>query len=259
MSLCINPSCPQPDHPQNHGQYCCACGTELVLGQGIGHQYRVQRCLSGSEAAAGGFGIIYEIIEGASLKILKVLQTKHNSSAKAVELFKQEADVLQQFRGKAGIPAIDDYFTHRTKQGLVLHCIAMEKVNGVTLTQWLEDQHQNEPINAKLALAWLQEIVEILGLVHGANYFHRDIKPDNIMLRNSGKLVLIDFGTARDMTASYMAKLQQGWVTGIISQGFTPPEQMQGQAIAMPQSDFYALGRSFAQLLTGKHPIEMYV
>jgi len=251
MSYCINPQCPQPDRHDNQGQYCNSCGTGLVLNG----RYRVQRDLTGKEAIQSGFGRIYEILEGSQPKILKVLQYQWNNDSKAVELFQQEAQVLRQFNN-AGIPKIDAYFQHKTQAGISLHCIVMEKIDGVTLEQWMQQQG-NEPISDKKALDWLEEIVKILALVHSQNYFHRDIKPANIMLRRTGELVLIDFGTAREMTASYLAKLNRGNITGIISKGFTPSEQMNGEAIL--QSDFFALGRTFAQLMTGKHPLDMYV
>ncbi|NJL23492.1 MAG: protein kinase [Leptolyngbyaceae cyanobacterium SM1_3_5] len=74
------------------------------------------------------------------------------------------------------------------------------------------------------------------------------------MLRSNGQLVLVDFGAAREMTYTYLAQLGGGssGVTRISSAGFTPPEQEQGQAV--PQSDFYALGRTFIYLLTGRQP-----
>lgn len=251
MSYCINPHCQNPDRSDNQLAHCKSCGTELILN----HRYRVQRPLTNTEAAASGFGYIYEILEGSQSKILKVLLYHHNNNPKAVELFKQEADVLQQLRSPS-IPKIDGYFAHKIQNGMPLHCIVMEKIDGVTLEQWMRQQ-RNEPISQTKALDWLEEIVQILALVHSKNYFHRDIKPANIMLRRSGELVLIDFGTARDMTGSYLQKLGKGNLTGISSAGFTPNEQKEGQAVI--QSDFFALGRTFAQLLTAKHPLDMYV
>ena len=71
------------------------------------------------------------------------------------------------------------------------------------------------------------------------------------MCKPNGQLVLIDFGTAREVSATYFAKVGQGQnVTGIVSPGYTPPEQTNGKAV--PQSDFFALGRTFVYLLTGK-------
>ena len=73
------------------------------------------------------------------------------------------------------------------------------------------------------------------------------------MCKPNGQLVLIDFGTAREVSATYFAKVGQGGnVTGIVSPGYTPPEQTNGKAV--PQSDFFALGRTFVYLLTGKPP-----
>jgi serine/threonine protein kinase len=101
-------------------------------------------------------------------------------------------------------------------------------------------------------------LLEILALVHGKQYLHRDIKPSNIMIRPDGQLVLIDFGTAREVTRTYLAKISSGGggITAIMSSGYSAPEQINAQAVA--QSDFYALGRTFVFLLTGYHPLEMY-
>jgi len=245
MSFCINPQCPNP-HNQGSQAFCASCGSGLLLAK----RFWVTQLLSDNS----GFGVIYEAYDTKNLpKILKVLMPHHNNNAKVIELFQQEAQILQNLNC-SGIPRIDEYFEHSTRAGS-LHCIVMEKVDGINLEEELR-KYRNKPIAQETALAWLEEIVGILDVVHKANYFHRDIKPANIMLRRSGKLVLIDFGTARDISATYMAKLPQGRVTGISSAGYTPPEQVNHGAV--PQSDFFALGRTFAHLLTGKAPMDMY-
>jgi serine/threonine protein kinase len=129
----------------------------------------------------------------------------------------------------------------------------MEKVEGINLEQWLK---QYDNLSQKRALKWLREITLILDKIHQQNWLHRDIKPPNIMLRNSGELVLIDFGTAREETQTYHQKVKGQQVTGITSAGYTPNEQQHGQAVI--QSDFHALGRTFVHLLTRKHPLEIY-
>jgi WD40 repeat protein len=78
------------------------------------------------------------------------------------------------------------------------------------------------------------------------------------MLRSTGQLVLIDFGTARELTYTYLAEVGgAGSVTKISSAGYTPPEQEKGHAV--PQSDFYALGRTFVYLLTGKQATDQEI
>lgn len=248
MSLCINPKCPQSDNPANNNQrFCQSCGSELL----IGGRYRVKKILSDKS----GFGKIYEVEEAGIPKILKVLKDELNDNPKAVELFQQEAVVLGQLN-HPGIPKEEGYFTFSTKNGSLLHCLVMEKIDGINLQEWLQ-QRGNRPINQDQALAWLKQLTEILHLIHSHKYFHRDIKPSNIMLRQNGQLVLIDFGTAREMTYTYMAARQNGNpITAIFSRGYTPPEQANGQAV--PQSDFFALGRTFVQLMTGRYPLDMY-
>ena len=247
---CINPNCYQPGHPSNNNsntRYCQSCGSQLLLNG----KYRVSRLLSDTT----GFGIVYEAFEGFTAKILKVLQEKWNNEAKAVELFKREYDVLLELsrQNVTGGPRADAYFQYSTREGKILHCLVMEKVEGIDLEQWL---NQYDKLSQKRALKWLREITLILDKIHQQNWLHRDIKPPNIMLRNSGELVLIDFGTAREETQTYHQKVKGQQVTGITSAGYTPNEQQHGQAVI--QSDFHALGRTFVHLLTGKHPLEIY-
>ena len=247
---CINPDCSQPGHPSNNNsntRYCQSCGSQLLLNG----KYRVSRLLSDTT----GFGIVYEAFEGFTAKILKVLQEKWNNQPKAVELFKREYDVLLELsrQNVTGVPRADAYFQYSTREGKILHCLVMEKVEGINLEQWL---NQYDKLSQKRALKWLREITLILDKIHQQNWLHRDIKPPNIMLRNSGELVLIDFGTAREETQTYHQKVKGQQVTGITSAGYTPNEQQHGQPVI--QSDFHALGRTFVHLLTGKHPLEIY-
>ncbi|MGB7442916.1 MAG: serine/threonine-protein kinase [Coleofasciculaceae cyanobacterium] len=249
MSYCINPSCPQPNDPTNiNHRICRNCGSDLLI-QG---RYQVMRLLSDKS----GFGKVYEAYNGAAPKILKVLQQRHESNPKIIKLFQQEAAVLSQLN-HPGIPKVepDGYFRFSPRNlSKPLHCIVMEKIDGPNLRQWMKQQG-NHPISETQALKWLKQLVEILHLVHQKQYFHRDIKPENIMLRPNGQLVLIDFGTARELTYTYLAEVGgAGSVTKISSTGYTPPEQENGHAV--PQSDFYALGRTFVYLLTGKQPTE---
>ncbi len=245
MSYCINPRCPQPNDPANiNNRICRNCGSELLL-QG---RYQVMRLLSDRS----GFGKVYEAYIGAIPKILKVLKQKHNDKPRVIELFQQEAAVLSQLN-HPGIPRVDPdgYFQFFPKDSTEpVHCIIMERIDGLNLKQWMKQQG-NHPISEKQALNWLKQLADILHLVHQKNYFHRDIKPENIMIRSNGQLVLIDFGTARELTFTYLADVGgAGSVTKISSTGYTPPEQEKGHAV--PQSDFYALGRTFVYLLTGK-------
>ncbi|MDF5723999.1 MAG: protein kinase [Rhizonema sp. PD37] len=243
MSYCINPNCLKP---QNTGEskFCLGCGSELLL-----HKcYQVTRLLSNPNKPSG-FGTIYEVNHNGLLKILKVL---HNQHPKAIELFQQEAQVLQRLN-HSGIPKVekDGYFVCTFQDNFPIHCLVMEKIEGINLEEWLEERN-NEPIAESVAISWLKQLVEILHVVHQQQYFHRDIKPANIMLRADGQLALIDFGTAREVTQTFLQKIAGQQITGIVSVGYTPLEQSNGKAV--PQSDFFALGRTFVYLLTGKHP-----
>ncbi|BAY97973.1 serine/threonine protein kinase [Tolypothrix tenuis PCC 7101] len=250
MSLCINPACTQPHQsgPQEY-RFCQTCGSQLDLLE----RYRVMRLICDNS----GFSKVYEAYEKDTPKIIKVLQANLGADPKIVELFQQEVAVLGQLN-HPGIPKVDGYFQYKTRDGLLLHCLVMEQINGINLEQWLK-QHDNVPISQSQAIAWLKQLLEILVVLHGKQYLHRDIKPCNIMIRNSpenqtqedgGDLFLIDFGTAKELAKSLTG------INAIMSSGYSAPEQLHGEAV--PQSDFFALGRTFVFLLTGYHPLDMY-
>ncbi|MBD2041406.1 serine/threonine-protein kinase [Microcoleus sp. FACHB-672] len=247
MSYCLNPNCPKPADPlHNTNRICRHCGSQLVLQ----NRYRVTRLLG-----EGGFAKTYEVDDRGQPKVLKVLFL---NEPKAVSLFKNEAAVLMRLK-HPGIPKVepDAYFNFLPKHSkAVLHCLVMEKINGPNLEQWLYSRN-NKPIPQEIALDWLLQLVDILHRVHQQQFFHRDIKPANIMVRPNGQMVLIDFGSARQVTGTYLAKMGVGQKgTVIASKGYTPPEQDSGHPV--PQSDFFALGRTFVHLLTGKHPLDFY-
>ncbi len=211
------------------------------------NRYRVIRRLG-----EGGFGATFEVGDAGTPKVLKVLLDNY---PKSVSLFQREAQVLRGLR-HPGIPRVepDGYFTFQPQNSAEpLHCLVMEKIEGQNLQEWLRD---NQPISQERATDWLKQLAEILDELHQQHYFHRDIKPDNIMLKPDGQLVLIDFGAVREMTETYLVKIagkRQG--TRVGTSGYMPLEQVDG--VALPQSDFYALGRTFVYLLTGKSPFQL--
>ena len=240
MSYCINPWCQHPENP-DHLERCQSCGTDLLINE----RYRVLSSLSTSSDSDTQ---VYEIDSGGRRKVMKVLTVNKPT---LVRLFRQETQVLRQLN-RPGIPQVETDFIFSPRNGpRQLHCIILERIKGEDLEGWLR---RNPPISKELAIAWLKQLVEILDSVHQQGFFHRDIKPSNIMITPEENLVLIDFGAARKITQTYHDKIELGReITGVYSPGgYTPVEQLIGRAV--PQSDFFSLGRTFVQLLTGELP-----
>lgn len=241
MVYCINPKCQNRENPDNL-QHCQDCGITLL----INGRYRLVRPLR--ELHLPSCFDIFEVDDQGTPKVLKVLKTKHH---KYIELFEQEARLLTKLR-HPGIPKAepDGDFSFPLRNGRELRCLVMERVEGKNLQQWLQ---QNQRISQDyLALQWLRQLAEILDYVHHEGFFHRDIKPSNIMLKPNGQLVLIDFGTVRKITQTVIKGRE---ITAVYSYGYTSQEQAEGRA--NQQSDFFALGRTFVHLLTGKHPVDL--
>jgi ABC-type branched-subunit amino acid transport system substrate-binding protein/predicted Ser/Thr protein kinase len=241
MNYCINPNCSNRQNLDDW-EYCQTCGTQLLLN----NRYQIIRALRTGQGYNSEIFEVEDLNEGGTSKVLKSLAIKHKNS-KFAELFEKEAQILiwlsSDWQKHPGIPKVkpDGYFPCGIGKGFQkLQCLVMEKIEGQNLEEWIEE---NQPISQAQALNWLQQIVEILDKLHRQGLWHRDIKPSNIMLKPDGQLVLIDFGTVGVGE------------TRIISTYYTPQEQIEGKTV--PQSDFFALGRTFAYLLTGRHPYDL--
>ncbi|HEY9834728.1 MAG TPA: bifunctional serine/threonine-protein kinase/ABC transporter substrate-binding protein [Stenomitos sp.] len=241
MNYCINPHCSNRQNPDDL-ESCQTCGTKLL----INDRYQIIRPLRTGQGYNSEIFEVKDLNERGASKVLKCLAAKHKNS-KLSELFEKEAQVLiwlsSAWQKHPGIPKVkpDGYFTVGLGNGFrKLQCLVMEKIEGQNLEEWIEENH---PISQKQALNWLLQLVEILDKLHRQGLWHRDIKPSNIMLKPDGQLVLIDFGAVGVGE------------TRIISTHYTPQEQIEGKTA--PQSDFFALGRTFVYLLTGRHPYDL--
>lgn len=236
MSYCINPEC----YHQSTSNFCPICGTPLD----IKGRYRLIRPLR--ELNKSPYIEVFEVDDKGEKKVIKILKSQDKT---VLRLFEREAEVLKTLTHQ-GIPKIDSqgYFTFKIPSTQrQLHCLVIEKIEGQDLEQFLQ---KHKSISETLAINWLKQLTKILDRVHQEKLFHRDIKPANIMLKPDRKLVLIDFGAARWVTETVFDPKRD--VTGVLTPGYAAPEQEDFKAL--PQSDFFALGRTFVHLVTGKHP-----
>jgi len=125
--------------------------------------------------------------------------------------------------------------------------IAMENITGETL----EDRLAGEPLEVDQTLELIQKIAQGLAHAHSAGIIHRDIKTSNIMITSDGEPKILDFGLARLSSAPRLTR--PGTVMGTMA--YMSPEQVQGEDPDL-QSDIWALGVVFYQMLTGFLPFK---
>jgi len=163
---------------------------------------------------------------------------------KCRDLFKQEALALQKLGKNPFIPELKAYFTDEEHFYLV-----QEYIKGKTLDQVMLDPTESDIIKI------IEDVGNALVEVHQNNKIHRDIKPDNLILRDSDhKIVLIDFGAVKEITTQILNEEGQVIKTVVIgTNGYIAPEQAQGQPCCA--SDIYSLGIVAIEKLTRKKPV----
>lgn len=124
--------------------------------------------------------------------------------------------------------------------------IVMEYVDGHNIEQYIK---KFGAIPWERAARLMIKILEAMQFVHEKNFVHRDIKPNNIMIREDERICILDFGIAKDMN-SYENRTIAGTIIG--SDGYMSPEQADGFSIDH-RADIYALGCVFYFMLTGNH------
>ncbi|HEY9666352.1 MAG TPA: serine/threonine-protein kinase, partial [Coleofasciculaceae cyanobacterium] len=215
----------------------------------LGGRYKIV-----SELGAGGFGQTFLAQDlhlpdhpHCVVKQLKPQRSDTDTLQMARRLFDMEARVLYLVGNHNQIPRLLAHFEDNQE-----FYLAQELIEGEPLSQelqggqrWLETQ----------VLSLLQDLLYVLAFVHEQNVIHRDIKPSNLIRRRrDGKIVLIDFGAVKQVSAQYVDRTT-GLTTKTISigtQGYTPKEQLGGNPRF--SSDLYAVGMLAIQALTGIHP-----
>jgi serine/threonine-protein kinase len=218
-------------------------------------EYRIKQPLG-----QGGFGITYQ---GIDTRLNRAVAVKEffpegcwregstvvsagrwnlDTYSNAKQKFLLEGQTLGQFH-HPGIVQVFYYFEENNTAYMV-----MEYLQGKTLAEFLK-QRKGKLSEAK-ALEYIAKVGEALEIIHQAQFLHRDIKPENIMLADDGRVVLIDFGAARDFTTSSTARY-----TTMLTPGYAPLEQYGRSLKYGAFTDIYALGSTLYHLLTGEAPI----
>ena len=165
-------------------------------------------------------------------------------------LFAKEAALLEEFGTHEQVPQLLACFEE--DQGFY---VVQEFIEGRSLSQELIP---NQPWSDEQVVTLLREVLEPLAFIHDRGGLHGNIKPDNLLRRQNGRLVLIDFGSMPQIQREWMmAYGLKGDLMHGSETGYQPLEQLQGLPCAA--SDVYAIGMIAAQALTGKHPTQFQI
>jgi serine/threonine protein kinase len=207
-------------------------GTHLLI-----EGYRVLR-----KIGDGGMASIFlaQAAEGGAPQVLKVMRLDQGLEGDALQRFIQEYALLAQI-DHPNVARI-----HRQDFSVAHAYIAMEYFPNGDLRQRMRAGR----IDPDTALAYIKQAAAGLGAVHQVGIVHRDMKPDNLMLRHDGSLALADFGVAKQ-TAMKITDTGDGDIVG--TPYYLSPEQALGKPVDA-RCDIYSLGVMAYELLTGRKP-----
>ncbi len=210
---------------------------------------RIDRYLILAELGRGGMGVVYRAWDPAlrrpvAIKMIIDPGSAANDpgAAEVRERFAREARAAAGLR-HPGIVAVHEVGAHRGRPFIV-----MDFVTGETLEALL----RREPPEPRRIAELVGAVADALGHAHAGGIIHRDVKPQNVMIDEGGRVVVMDFGLAREQGSS--AELTRtGQVLGTLS--YMAPEQAAGEIDQQgPPTDVYALGAVLYRALLGAPP-----
>jgi len=216
-------------------------GPSVVLGALINNNYRVQKLI-----AAGGMGEVFsgENVHTDDPVAIKIILQSLARDEKVVTLFKREARILGQLSDEA----IVRYHNFVHDPDLDRFCLIMEFIDGIPLSDYVK---QTGPLPLEAAKRLMLRLSSGLEKAHKREVTHRDLSPDNVMLRNGDvdQAVLIDFGIAKS------TEMSDGTLHGQLAGKFKyiSPEQLgHFDGLIGPRTDVYGLGLLVAAAVCGK-------
>ena len=236
--------------PPSNFPFALPNGTSLLKGY-----FTTQRVLG-----QGGCGITYSCKDNGLQRTVAVKEYFPAGCARSgqvversgvPEFEKSRLAFLEEARtlGRFNHPNIVKVFTTFEDNGTVY--MVMENVKGQNLLPLIERQ----TLTPYQVLAWAKPIADALQTLHDKGMLHRDVKPSNIILSNSGRPVLLDFGIAHPIESNSpygTRKMASSQVMG--SEGYAPPEQYAAHGSRLPASDVYSFGATLYHALTGIVP-----
>ncbi|HEU4835428.1 MAG TPA: protein kinase [Pyrinomonadaceae bacterium] len=202
--------------------------------------YKIEKLLG-----AGGMGEVYlaRDLKLGRLVALKVLPLHFVVDGDRLSRFQREARALSSLNH----PNLVTIYEVGEAQGL--HFIAMELVEGKTLSS-LRDK-----LSLKELLSIVAQVAEALGAAHQSGIIHRDVKPDNVMVRPDGYAKVLDFGLVKlaevEFSPRTSAQTQLGTAMGTLA--YMSPEQASGEPVDH-RTDIWSLGVVIYELATGQKP-----
>ncbi|RSN58085.1 Stk1 family PASTA domain-containing Ser/Thr kinase [Streptomyces sp. WAC 04229] len=209
-----------------------------LVGQVLDGRYRVE-----ARIAVGGMATVYRAVDTRLDRVLalKVMHPALATDAGFVERFIREAKSV----ARLDHPNVVQVFDQGTDGAYVY--LAMEYVPGCTVRDVLRERGALRP---RAALDILEPVLAALGAAHRAGFVHRDMKPENVLIGDDGRVKVADFGLVRSVDT---VTSTTGAVLGTVS--YLAPEQVEHGA-ADPRVDVYACGVVLYEMLTGGKPHE---
>ncbi|MFE0904181.1 Stk1 family PASTA domain-containing Ser/Thr kinase [Streptomyces rochei] len=209
-----------------------------LVGQVLDGRYRVE-----ARIAVGGMATVYRAVDTRLDRVLalKVMHPTLATDATFVERFIREAKSVARLDHPNVVQVFD-----QGAEGAYVY-LAMEYVAGCTLRDVLRERGALRP---RAALDILEPVLAALGAAHRAGFVHRDMKPENVLIGDDGRVKVADFGLVRAVDT---VTSTTGAVLGTVS--YLAPEQIE-QGAADPRVDVYACGVVLYEMLTGGKPHE---